>query len=197
SHPFYILHINADGSGASSTAGVCPTEGLAYDPSGVLYGVSNGSFFTVDPIAGTKIANLAAPGFDVEGLAWASGGVYGLSGPDFFAGGTGAGTLLRYDIATDSWTVVGLTGVGFDNVGLAYDAEAGILYAKGNQDSYLYGIDPLTASAWQIGNTGIVNGGGLAFVGDAAAPVVPAPAAILLGGVGAGLVGWLRRRRTL
>lgn len=185
SKPFGLLHINSDGSG-ETLLGSMGIEGLAYDPSGVLYGAINGQFFTVNAATGAQITGLAAPGLDVEGLAWTSGVVYGLAD---------GGTLLAYNIGVDSWTTIGSTGTDFDQIGLAYNAQAGVLYAKGNQDSYLYGINPSTANAWRIGDTGIADGGGLAYVGDG--DVIPAPGAIVLGSIGAGLVGWLRRRRSL
>ena len=48
---------------------------------------------------------------------------------------------------------------------MAYDAGRNVLYAKGDQDTFLYEIDPVSALATVIGDTGIVEGGGLTFDG--------------------------------
>ena len=81
SRPFALLHISADGSG-SVGFGAVGAEGLAYDADNdVLYGVLNGSFFTMDTATGANTGGLAAPGTDVEGLAWdRAGSIYGLAG---------------------------------------------------------------------------------------------------------------------
>ncbi|MBV7255601.1 PEP-CTERM sorting domain-containing protein [Pacificimonas sp. WHA3] len=177
--------INADGSG-STVVGDASAEGMAYDPvTNTLWGAINGSFFTIDTGNFDTKSSLASPGQDVEGLAYdGAGGVFGLAD---------GGDLLRYDIFADIWSPIGNTGVNFDQAGLAYDMATGNLYAKGDQDSFLYLIDALTASITEIGDTGISNGGGLAFVSDAVA--VPAPAAIALFGLGLAGLG-LRRRKT-
>ncbi len=186
STPIDLTHINTDGSGASPV-GALLVEGFAYDPnSGILYGAINGDFATYNPANGAVIAPLAPPVDDVEGLAYGHGGVFGLAQ---------GGELYFYNIGTDSWGLIGLTGVSFDQIGLAYDPIGDLLYAKGNQDSLLYSVDPTTASATVIGNTGRANGGGLAFVPNPSAEV-PEASTVLGGGSLAALLlaGALRSR---
>jgi len=173
-----MLHINADGSGATSVGGVF-CEGMAWDPNGgVLYASINGDFFTADPSNGNRLTNPALPGADVEGLAYGNKGVYGLARFD--------SNLYFYDIGANSWSVVGNTGISWDLAGLAYDPTTNTLYGKGAQDSTLYGIDPGSGQAFKIGDTGIAEGGGLGFV-------VPTPGAAALLGLG-GLAAFRRRR---
>jgi len=149
-----LTEINTDGSGYLGIGGV-GMEGLAYDGVNV-YGAINGDFFLVDPTTGANIGNLAAPGGDVEGLAYcpSDGYIYGLAV---------GGSLYQYDGTANIWTLVGNTGIDFDQIGLACDT-IGNLYAKGEQDSMLYRIDRESAVPTAIGDTDISKGGGLAFV---------------------------------
>ena len=174
-----LLEINADGSGWDDRGGV-GNEGLAYDVENeVLYGAINGRFRTIDPATGNIILRLISPEVDIEGLAYGDGYVYGLA--------RGEMGLYRYDVAERRWTVVGSTGILWDLVGLGYDSSTQTLYAKGRQSMDLYAIDPGTASTSRIGSTGIVEGGGLAFV-------VPEPTTAVLLAIGG--FAALRRRLT-
>lgn len=161
--------VNSDGSGVT-TLSTLPIDGLAYDTSQrILYGCAGSSFFTVDPNTGEKLADLPSPGIGVGGLDYGNGKVYGL---------VDGGELLAFDPVSNSWSDIGWTGINFLNAGLAYNPFLNILYAKnGNpatpEDRNLYRIDPATASAAVIGDTGTRIGGGLAYV-------VPEPSSVIL-----------------
>lgn len=175
---FSKLHlINTDGSGFVDL-GAAGLEGLAFDPvANKLYGslgneqggVPNYNLYVIDQSTGAIQSVLADPPVDIEGLAYGNGGVYGLPRFDDH--------LYFYNPITNSWSVVGDTNVVWNLSGLAYDPIQNVLYGKGFQDTFLYRIDPSTAATVVVGNTGIAQGGGLAFI---AFIPIPEPASLML-----------------
>ena len=182
SAPLGLVNIQADGSG-TTTVGNLAMEGMEYvASSNTLYATINGSFFTVNQVTGALLTTLAAPGTDVEGLAYGNNVIYGLAAND---------NLYAYDIGTNTWSLVGATGFNFDDAGLAYDPTRNVLYAVGAGDA-LYTINPGTGAATFVGALGVTAPfeGGLAFAVDE----VPEPATISLIALGLGASFLLRRR---
>jgi uncharacterized repeat protein (TIGR01451 family) len=155
-----IAQISIDGSSAVTLPGdTKEAEGLTYNAAtGKFYGAINGTFFEIDPQTGLKVQDLAAPGFDAEGLA--------ADPVNNLVYATGNQTPLAvYDVAGNSWSTVGDTGINWDQGGLAFDYQSDVLYVVGTGGgNNLYTINPNTASATLVGATGLTpTHGGLAY----------------------------------
>lgn len=183
STPFGLNKIYTNGSAPTLINGSFFSEGMAFDPgSSTIYSIINESFASYDT-SGNLITDLTDPSDDVEGLAWGHGGVFGIVGF-----GSTDSNLYFYDPGADNWSLVGDTGVDWNECGLAYDPGSDTLYAKGLQDSMLYAINPNTAATTLIGDTGMGEGGGLAFVSPVPEPTTMAVLAI-------GALAAMRRRK--
>lgn len=172
---------------------------------------------------GTDISN-AFPGVTLSaiGPGWnGATGVVVAVDPTDFNPSTGSLVFGSDDASWPSlWREAGLLQLRVDfsspvsNVMLDFisddDSDIGVLYAYDASNTLL---DSAMTGALGYNSVGTltVTGGGIAYViagGNSVSSalgldnlrydgVVPAPAAIMLGSIGMGLVGWLRRRRAL
>ena len=138
-------------------------RGLAYNmKTGMLFGTDNQSFGSIDTVTGAFTA-LASPPTETECLAADPGRnlVYGLD--------TDIEDLMAYDVAGDTWSVIGPTSVANGGkAGMAYDPEGDVIYVADREDTgNLYSVNPVTGATTHIGVTGADSSFyGLTFVPD-------------------------------
>ena len=156
-----IVRIQKDGSGVTDLTGIEGAEALAWNPvDGLLYGCWNAEFYSMNAATGVRIATLPIAPADVEGLAADASRnvIYGIGDST---------NLYKYDVAAGAWSIVGNTGINWNQGGLAFDPGARVLFVIGlGGAGNLYRINPDTAAATLVGPLGIAGTvqGGLAFV---------------------------------
>ena len=94
--------------------------------------------------------------------------------------------------------LIGTTSVPTDTGALVVNHDAAYLDPRWSSGEFFLapGSHSITLLTIEIA-AGFTAGSGALRADRIASPVIPAPAAIVLGTLGTGLVGWLRRRRSL
>jgi len=164
-------------------------NGLGYEsgiPQGYLYtsGCKWGDIHRYDAVDGSGWI------LDWGGYTAGRGFSGAVGGDDYgriFAPDTWTSKIVEFDPLDQGWYRYMNTGLS-EIVGMAYDGT--YLYAS-TQGNMVYVLDPDTAAV--LSSTQMY----CTFYGLGAAPIIPAPSAILLGSIGVAFVTWLRRRRTL
>jgi hypothetical protein len=113
--------------------------------------------------------------------------------------------IIRVDAVGSLWAMAGGYVTGNRNVTLtAYSSGGSVLGTALTGGANFIGSGTgllpnifLSVTAPNIAYVEFSDSGNTYVVDDFTLQAIPAPGAILLGGIGIGLVGWLRRRRTL